>query len=323
MKRSWGASSPTVYTDQYTSNKGTYTGRPLEVLAGNHTLEAMRRLAEQNPEDPRWQTVDVWEVDVDDQRAAKIVLTESLAVVDEFTSVVDRQVAKVTSHCVQKSLRRGTTKFVAVTCHYDVEDWLQPDWVYDAASQEFRWRSVQPRPQLTLNIREAKRSEWTLFAHHHYMSPVLASSAKCFIAEIDGKPVAWTSYIHFMHPRTKNIKMEHRTVVLPDYQGLGIAGALADWQGQRLYEMGYRYRKVLAHPAMVRIAQKSPRWRQTAAPAKRVATSAKSQNKKGNMSARRLMLHIFEYVPPVGTKNPRRKPMDRAPKKKVKRPTRK
>ncbi|CAB0850620.1 ABC transporter ATP-binding protein [Corynebacterium diphtheriae] len=255
--------------------------------------------------------------------ARTITETEGLAVVDEFTSVVDRQVAKVTSHCVQKSVRRGTSKFVAVTCHYDVEDWLQPDWVYDVASQEFRWRSVQPRPQLTLNIREAKRSEWTLFAHHHYMSPILASSAKCFIAEIDGKPVAWTSYIHFMHPRTKNIKMAHRTVVLPDYQGLGIAGALADWQGQRLYEMGYRYRQVLAHPAMVRIAQKSPRWRQTAAPAKRVATSAKSQNKKSNMSARRLMLHNFEYVPPVGTKNPRRKPMDRAPKKKVKRPTRK
>lgn len=78
--------------------------------------------------------------------------------------------------------------------------------------------------------------------------------------------------------------------------------------------------------AMRRLAEQNPedpRWRQTAAPAKRVATSAKSQNKKGNMSARRLMLHNFEYVPPVGTKNPRRKPMDRAPKKKVKRPTRK
>ncbi|MHC9879733.1 ParB N-terminal domain-containing protein [Corynebacterium diphtheriae] len=65
-----------VYRPIYV-NKGTYTGRPLEVLAGNHTLEAMRRLAEQNPEDPRWQTVDVWEVDVDDQRAAKIVLADN------------------------------------------------------------------------------------------------------------------------------------------------------------------------------------------------------------------------------------------------------
>lgn len=67
-----------VYRPIYV-NKGTYTGRPLEVLAGNHTLEAMRRLAEQNPEDPRWQTVDVWEVDVDDQRAAKIVLADNRA----------------------------------------------------------------------------------------------------------------------------------------------------------------------------------------------------------------------------------------------------
>ncbi|OIS05318.1 hypothetical protein BHG00_09820 [Corynebacterium ulcerans] len=65
-----------VYRPIYV-NRGTYTGRPLEVLAGNHTLEAMRRLAEQNPDDPRWQTVDVWEVDVDDQRATKIVLADN------------------------------------------------------------------------------------------------------------------------------------------------------------------------------------------------------------------------------------------------------
>ena len=48
---------------------------------------------------------------------------------DEFTSVVDRQVARIGSHAVQKFIRRGSRKFVAATCHYDLEDWLQPDWV--------------------------------------------------------------------------------------------------------------------------------------------------------------------------------------------------
>ncbi|MDK4244090.1 ParB/Srx family N-terminal domain-containing protein [Corynebacterium pseudodiphtheriticum] len=58
-------------------NKGTYTDRPLEVLAGNHTLQAMRQLAEENPEDKSWQTVDVWQVDVDDDRATRIVLADN------------------------------------------------------------------------------------------------------------------------------------------------------------------------------------------------------------------------------------------------------
>lgn len=58
-------------------NKGSYTDRPLEVLAGNHTLQAMRQIAEENPEDKSWQTVDVWQVDVDDDRATRIVLADN------------------------------------------------------------------------------------------------------------------------------------------------------------------------------------------------------------------------------------------------------
>lgn len=58
-------------------NAGTHTGRPLEVLAGNHSLKALRELAEENPDDPRWQQVDVWQVDVDDDTAARIVLADN------------------------------------------------------------------------------------------------------------------------------------------------------------------------------------------------------------------------------------------------------
>lgn len=58
-------------------NRGTYTGRPNEVLAGNHSLKAMRQLAEENPTDPRWQNIAVWLVDVDDERATRILLADN------------------------------------------------------------------------------------------------------------------------------------------------------------------------------------------------------------------------------------------------------
>lgn len=58
-------------------NKGTYTGRPNEVLAGNHSLKAMRQLAEENPTDPRWQNIAVWLVDVDEERATRILLADN------------------------------------------------------------------------------------------------------------------------------------------------------------------------------------------------------------------------------------------------------
>lgn len=58
-------------------NKGTHTGRKNEVLAGNHSLKAIQALAADNPDDDRWQKVDVWLVDVDDNTATKIVLADN------------------------------------------------------------------------------------------------------------------------------------------------------------------------------------------------------------------------------------------------------
>jgi len=224
----------------------------------------------------------------------------SLVVVDEFSSVVDRQVARVASHCVQKMIRRSNRQFVAVTCHYDVIDWLQPDWVYDVTRLEFSWRSVRPRPAMRLTVHEASTSVWKVFARHHYLSSEIAKSAKCFVACVDGELCAFTSYLHFPHAKTRNIKMGHRLVVLPDYQGLGIASRLEDWLGQWLADQGYRYRNVVAHPAMIALYSRSPRWRETHSRSKSVRTTSKSRSlKRQALSSRRLVVRSFEYQPPA------------------------
>ena len=64
---------------------------------------------------------------------------------DEFTSVVDRTVAKVGSAAVAKAIRGGkiACRFVAVTCHYDVTKWLAPDWVIDMSSCTFQRRCLR------------------------------------------------------------------------------------------------------------------------------------------------------------------------------------
>lgn len=66
--------------DQYRPivvNKGTHTGRPMEVLVGNHTLIAIRNLAERYPDDERWRKVAIHVIDVDDDRATRIVLADN------------------------------------------------------------------------------------------------------------------------------------------------------------------------------------------------------------------------------------------------------
>lgn len=56
-------------------------------------------------------------------------------VIDEFTSVVDRQIAKIGAMAFAKGWRRSqNNKVVLLSCHYDVIEWLQPDWVFDTAT---------------------------------------------------------------------------------------------------------------------------------------------------------------------------------------------
>lgn len=60
-----------------TVNIGTHTGRPHEVLAGNHTLLAIRDLAQKYPDDPQWDSVLVHWVDVDDDMCDRIVAVDN------------------------------------------------------------------------------------------------------------------------------------------------------------------------------------------------------------------------------------------------------
>lgn len=69
---------------------------------------------------------------------ARAVLSQNDPIIfDEFTSVVDRQIAQVGSLAIQKFIRRQKKKFIAVACHRDIIPWLQPDWIYDTDKQGF------------------------------------------------------------------------------------------------------------------------------------------------------------------------------------------
>lgn len=60
------------------------------------------------------------------------------AVIDEFTSVVDRNVAKAASVALSRYVNKNNiTNIVLSTCHRDILEWLQPDWVIDTDSGEY------------------------------------------------------------------------------------------------------------------------------------------------------------------------------------------
>jgi ABC-type dipeptide/oligopeptide/nickel transport system ATPase subunit len=78
--------------------------------------------------------------------ARALCLNQNEIVFDEFTSVVDREIAKVSAFAISKAVRRNKKRFVAVTCHYDVVDWLDPDWVFCTDTMEFSRKKELGRP---------------------------------------------------------------------------------------------------------------------------------------------------------------------------------
>jgi hypothetical protein len=52
---------------------------------------------------------------------------------------VDLNVAKIGSLAMQKAIRQSDNKkqFIAVTCHFDVIEWLQPDWIFNTNDMTF------------------------------------------------------------------------------------------------------------------------------------------------------------------------------------------
>jgi energy-coupling factor transporter ATP-binding protein EcfA2 len=221
--------------------------------------------------------------------------TDDLIVMDEFTSVVDRTVAKIGSAAIAKTIRRADRQFVAVSCHYDVIDWLDPDWVLQPATGEFDWRALRGRPPIRLDIVSCHSQDWRIFRDHHYLTSRLLQNAKCFVALVDGQPAAFSSWTRLRHNHVRNAMREHRTVVLPDFQGVGIGNILSEHCARIFRSQKWRVVSTTSAPSMIVHRAKSPLWNMIRAPS-HVAPPGKTSTHRA-VSGRRLTAS-FEFVGP-------------------------
>lgn len=91
--------------------------------------------------------------------ARALLSKNDLIVFDEFTSVVDRNIAKIGSFVTQKNIRNSNKKFIAVGCHFDVEDWLMPDWVFNTNDMSFKVEKKSIDQILSLKLENVKESK--------------------------------------------------------------------------------------------------------------------------------------------------------------------
>lgn len=182
-------------------------------------------------------------------------------IIDEFTSVVDRNVAASCSMALNRYVNKNNIKnIVLASCHYDIIKWLQPDWVFDTKTGLMTSGRLVQRSKIELEIFPCRSEMWSIFRQHHYLTASLNKSARCWVAVWKDEPIGFMSAIAFPNGNFSNAWREHRTVVLPDFQGMGLGVRLSDWVGEQFRKQGSRYFSKTSHPRMGEYRERSPLW---------------------------------------------------------------
>ena len=107
---------------------------------------------------------------------------------------------------------------------------------------------------------------WPFFAEHHYLSKTFKGH-RAFLATIDDDPVAFSSIMRYPSGSVQNAWREHRTVVIPQFQGLGLGARMSDWTAHHvcaiLTEGQGRYFSKTVHPRLGEYRDASPLWKPT------------------------------------------------------------
>lgn len=187
--------------------------------------------------------------------------------IDEFTSVVDRDVAKSMSYALQKYIRTHNLKIIIASCHYDILEWLMPNWICNPQKggvlEECDYLR-QGRPQIQLSVSRVTSQTWNIFKSHHYMTSNVNKSCTFLLFEWNEKPIAIVAVIATPRNNNPNGKAISRVVVLPDYQGIGIGSKICNFIGGIYRNANCDLYIKTVNPALGEYFNKSTNWLPTA-----------------------------------------------------------
>lgn len=222
--------------------------------------------------------------------------------IDEFTSVVDRSTAKALSYAMQKHLNSSCVRLVIASCHFDIIPWLNPDHIYNCDSKQWeksnKIRGCLQRPSIRVTIRAERDKEnlWELFKKHHYLSSSYNKAANAFALEHEGKIIGMTSIIRFPSGNFNNAWRGHRTVILPEFQGMGLGNVLSETVADMVINHGGRYFSKTSHPALGEHREKSPKWKATSKNRKSRKDYKKNPKFKHKMQHKNRVCYSHEYT---------------------------
>lgn len=218
--------------------------------------------------------------------------------IDEYTSVVDRDVAKAMSFALQKYIRRENKRIILASCHYDILEWLMPDWTCSPQKGGVLERCDylrQGRPKIELQVSRVESKTWDFFKKHHYLTEQVNESCKFFLFELNGKPIGINAIIPQPSGYISKGVRESRIVILPDFQGLGLGAKISEFTASMYKSIGYRYFTKTVHPALGEYRENSNKWKATS---KNLLDPKKLSGNKNftNWDRRNVFAYCHEYI---------------------------
>ncbi len=197
-------------------------------------------------------------------RADIAVSLKDNCVIDEFTSVCNRELAKSISIGLRNTIDKLEYKNIVVaSCHEDIIEWVEPDWIINTNTNTITIGRTK-RPSSTYRIIPCSVNAWDIFKHHHYLSANINAGAYCWLMLNDKNNICgFASALANPGKGLGNAWREHRLVILPDYQGLGLGSKLSNAIAQMFIDKGSRYFSKTAHPKLGEYRNKSPLWKPT------------------------------------------------------------
>jgi len=228
-----------------------------------------------------------------------IAKDNEVVLIDEFTSVVDRDVAKSMSFAIQKYIRKNNKRMIVASCHYDIMEWLTPDWVCspqkNGGALERSPLLRGSRPNIELQVSRVESNTWDLFKEHHYLTENVNKSCKFLLFTWNDKPVGIVAMINQPRKGCPNGFAISRVVILPDFQGMGLGAKICEFSASLFVAQGGKVYIKTINPALGVYHNNSENWRGTSMNGKiRRSSSQKSDSSAKNRLQRASYCH--EYV---------------------------
>ena len=139
-----------------------------------------------------------------------------------------------------------------------------------------------------------------MFRHYHYLNGALPSTARCYTAVYQDKPIAFIAVVH-IRMRARYYRVT-RLVVLPDYQGIGLGKRLLDFIAE-LYisQTKIPFYILTSNPQIIRGNMEN--WKITRfGHASKGRENTRINNEiRGSLSRNRITVSL-QYVPAFGVK---------------------